>query len=195
MSTKRPQMRHPLGILGCALAFALSVAAIHPLTAATWMDTMSGAIDQAVSNYWKPNIVVALGTFTYGHDNLASPFSGWLDDTLRSVLSRTKSVRLFDENAAAAMDPAFRQAYEGLFKSAKVDGIIHGDFVEAENGVRLHFDLTGLSDGTLIGAGDVLIPRFSLPFGIAVRPGEQAILAQAGLASIAGGASRAAPRV
>ncbi|HUX39560.1 MAG TPA: hypothetical protein VMV83_00215 [Rectinemataceae bacterium] len=112
-------------IAAVAILLATVVASPPRLAADSWNDELASALDQAAANYWNPSILVALGTFTYAHEELASPFSRWLIDDLHGIIPRTKSLRLFDREAAAAMDPAFRQSYAALFDSAKVDAILY----------------------------------------------------------------------
>jgi len=171
--------------LAVASFFAAAFAFPFSLAAQSWNDELAGALDRAVANYYNPSVLVVLGTFTYAHEELASPFSRWLGDELHGLIPHTKSLRLFDKDAAAAMDPAFRQTYAALFDKAKVDAILYGRFFDEGGGVRVHFELTGLFDGSLIGATDLLIPRAALPRGISIRPGEGTVAARAQLASIA----------
>ena len=167
-----------------AIVFAAVVLFPPHVSADSWNDELAVALDKAAANYYNPDLLIVLGTFTYAHEDLSSPFSRWLADELHGLIPRTKSLRLFDKEAAAAMDPALRQTYAALFASAKVDAILYGRFFEVAGGLRVQFELTGLSDGALIGAGEVFVPRSALPAGLGIRPGEGTVAAKAALALI-----------
>ena len=152
--------------------------------AEAWDVAFVASLDKAASNYWNPSLLVVLGTFTYDHEDLASPFSRWLIDDLHSLLPRTKALRLFDKAAAAAMDPDLREAYSALFSEGKVDAILYGRFFEEGRAVRVHYELTGLSDGALVGAGDILVPRSELPEGLEVAPPREARKVRVELSSL-----------
>ncbi len=149
-----------------------------------FVNELGSALDKAVSNYWKPSVLVVLGTFTWRNDELASPFSRWLEDGIRATIPRTRNLRLLDARAAAAMDPALRNTYAELFASAQVDAILYGRFFDEGSAVRVHLDLTGLSDGALIGSTQIVVPLSSLPSGLGIRPDRKVAVALADLLHI-----------
>ncbi len=140
---------------------------------------LAGELDRMASAHYLPTVTATFGTFTYAYDGLPSPFARWLEDRLADAAARSTRVRLLNCSAAAAMDPAFRKVYEGVFKSKDIGALLHGRYFDEGNVVRARLELTGLSDGILIGSAELRIPKGSIPAGIAIDPSKAAqILAE-----------------
>lgn len=104
-----------------------------PLSVEYWNYQLSININNAVENYWKPPVVVVLGTFTHRNEALPSPFLRWLTNDLRAIIPQTKSLRLLTQ-ASAAMATASRQAFAGLFDKGNVDAILYRQFSDGTLG-------------------------------------------------------------
>jgi hypothetical protein len=168
-----------------AAALLSALLAAAPCVAAEpWAAGLPAALDSMASGYWQPSLKAAFGTFTYGYGELASPFSLFVEERLGEAMVSSKSLRLFNKAAASAMDPAFRAVYGDLFKSEGVDALLAGRFFDEGEAVRLHLELTGLSDGVLIGALDLSIPKSAVPAGLAIAPPQAASAAQSSLSAL-----------
>ncbi|MCX7025306.1 MAG: DUF4384 domain-containing protein [Spirochaetes bacterium] len=153
-------------------------------SAQDWAVSLPGTLDRMASSYYLPTVNAAFGTFTFAYTELSSPFSRWFEERLADAAARSRNVKLFNKAAAAAMDPAFRAVYADLFASNEVGALLHGRYYEENDGVRVRIELTGLSDGILIGTAEFRIPKRDIPAGLPVDPGKAAEAAAASLASI-----------
>jgi hypothetical protein len=183
-----------------ALLAALSLSAlvlVLPGVAAA-QSLESGAVaglDSMSANAWQPTLLTAFGTFTYADTGLPSPFSRYLEDGLKSAIPKSARIRLFNRSVAAAMDPAFRQAYGDFFKSNAVDALLSGRYYLEGGNVRARLELTGLSDGVLMGTADLRIPRSSLPEDCAVDPSAVATTTASNLSGISADSGKGELRV
>ncbi len=130
-------------------------------------------LDSLVANYWQPTVTAAFGTFTYSYGDLPSPFSRWLEDELGTAVSKSGKLKLFNRSAAAAMDPNFKTVYGDFFSKTGVDALLAGHFAQEGNDVKIHLELTSLTDGTLIGTTDVQVPTALVPSGLQIKPTPQ----------------------
>lgn len=147
------------------------------------------------ANAWQPSLLTAFGTFTYADTGLPSPFSRYLEDSLKSAIPKSSRIRLFNRSVAAAMDPAFRAAYGDFFKTNNVDALLSGRYYLENGEVRTRLELTGLSDGILIGTIDLKVPCSSLPQDLAVDPSAAAAATASSLAGIAADSGKGELRV
>jgi hypothetical protein len=127
-------------------------------------------LDAMSANAWQTSLLTAFGTFTYAETGLPSPFSRYLEDELAVAISRSSRLKLFNRSVASAMDPAFRAIYGDFFKTNSVDALLSGRYYLEGRSVRARLELTGLSDGVLVGALDVAVPLSALPSGLSVDP-------------------------
>jgi hypothetical protein len=130
-------------------------------------------LDALVSGYWQPTVTAAFGTFTWDYTDLPSPFSRWFEDELGSAVLKTGRLKLFNRSAAAAMDPSFKAIYGDFFTKTGIDALLAGRFNIEGAGVKVHLELTGLSDGILIGTTDVRVSLAALPSGLDIEPRRQ----------------------
>lgn len=158
-------LRMLAGFIALLSSFALSAQSLE----AKLPDTL----DALAKNYWQPTVTAAFGTFTYSYGDLPSPFSRWLEDELGSAISKSGNLKLFNRSAAAAMDPSFKSVYGDFFTKTGVDALLAGHFDVEGNAVKVRLELTGLSDRTLIGTTDLLVPVSSLPPGLQIQPSLQ----------------------
>lgn len=143
----------------------------HSTSAAQSLDAgFPAQLDDLAAKYWQPSLKVAFGTFTYADTNLPTPFSRWLEEGLAVSITRCSRLQLFNRAAAAAMDPAFRSIYGDFFKSNSVDALLSGRYYDEGESVRTRLELTGLSDGVLIGTVDVRVPKAALSPDLEVGP-------------------------
>ena len=149
-----------------------------------WEASVPPALDKLTEKYYKPSILVAFGTFTFAETDIASPFSRWLEGDLAAAVAKSSRVQLFNKAAAAAMDPAFRKIYGDFFATNSVDALLSGRYYDEGKAVRVHTELTGLSDGVLIGTEDFIIPVSSIPRDISIGPTKEALSAANNLGGI-----------
>ena len=174
------------------LAFSLALVLILApgtqtrIQAQAWDASLPASLDKLTADYFQPSLQTAFGTFTYAYTDLPTTFSRWFEESLAGAISKTKNLKLFNRAAAAAMDPAFKAIYEDFFKNNAVDGLLYGRYFEEGEVVRAHVELTGLSDGSLIGSLDLVIPRRALPGGVNVAPAPPAVAMAADLTNIVG---------
>ena len=135
-----------------------------------WDSKVPATLDSLVANYSKPYLQTAFGTFTYAYQDLPTPFSRWLEESLAASIAKCANLKLFNREAAAAMDPAFRSIYGDYFKTNGVDALLAGRYFDEGETVRAHLELTSLSDGILVGTVDLTIPKATLPEGLQVEP-------------------------
>ncbi|MBU0934957.1 MAG: DUF4384 domain-containing protein [Spirochaetes bacterium] len=127
-------------------------------------------LDTMADRHYMPMVNAAFGTFTWEYSDLPTPFARWLEDSLLAATSRTKRVALINRNAAAAMDPAFRQQYEQFFLETGTDALLHGRYFLEGDQVRVRLELTDLNTAGLIGTADWYVPLPQVPAYAAVRP-------------------------
>ncbi|HET7838851.1 MAG TPA: DUF4384 domain-containing protein, partial [Rectinemataceae bacterium] len=169
------------------LAILVALLAILPIGAQTWDAGLPAQLDALAERHWQPSLQTALGTFTYAYSGLATPFSRFLEEGLAASIGRSARLRLFNRAAAAAMDPAFRAVYADLFKTGGVDALLSGRYFDEGDSVRAHLELTGLSDGVLVGTADIGIPKKAIPQGLAVAPSGSSLETASSLGSLLGG--------
>jgi hypothetical protein len=163
---------------------ALLLACGAALSAQDWTAELPAAMDRMASSYCYPTVSAAFGSFTYEYTELSSPFARWLEDRLADGAAHSKTVRLVNSSAAAAMDPAFKAVYGDLFKAHDIGALLHGEYFDEGDSVRIRMELTGLSDGVLIGAAEFKLPRTAVPRGIGVVPDAAAAAASSSLETI-----------
>jgi hypothetical protein len=175
------------GIAFIAFAFAPS---------AQSLDTdITASLDKLSAKAWQTSLLTAFGTFTYMDSALPSPFSRYLEDDLKSAMTQSSHFRLFNKSVAAAMDPAFRAEYEDFFKSNSVDALLAGRYYIEGSVVRARLELTGLSDGVLIGTLDLKFPRSSIPPDITIDPSPAALATASSIFSLAPDSGRGSLKV
>ena len=140
------------------------------LSAQAWDSTLPASLDRLSAKAWQDSLLTAFGSFTYADSALPSPFSRYLEDGLKTGITESRRLRLFNKSVAAAMDPAFREIYGDFFKNNAVDALLSGRYYLDGQSVRLRLELTGLSDGVLLGTLDLRIPRSALPSDLAIDP-------------------------
>jgi hypothetical protein len=128
------------------------------------------SLDALVAGNWQPNVTAAFGTFTCGYTDIPSPFSRWLEEELAWAVSKSGRLKLFNRSAAAAMDPALKGIYGDFFEKNGVDALLAGCFMVEGTSVKARLELTGLSDGLLIGTTDVHVSLPSLPPSLDIEP-------------------------
>lgn len=141
-----------------------------PSLAQSWDATLPGVLDGVAASYWQPSVQAAFGTFTFAYTELPSGFSRWLEESLAGAIAKSTRLRLFNRQAAAAMDPAFKAMYGDFFEKNGVDALLYGRYFDEGEVVRARIELTGLSDGVLIGTTEVRIPKTALPRGLEIQP-------------------------
>jgi hypothetical protein len=169
MISKERKMMETRRMAPFALALALTALAAGS-GAQSWDAGLPATLDKIVADYWQPNLLTAFGDFTFEDSRLPSPFSRYLEEALASAIPRTKSLRLFNKAAAAAMDPAFRKVYGEFFETNGVDALLFGRYYDEGSSVRVRLEITGLSDGVLIGTVDLTAPKSSIPARYPVSP-------------------------
>lgn len=175
--------------LGLALVLGLSSIGLFATGLPAGGDSPSAKelpakLDAMSANAWQVSLLTAFGTFTYEDTGLASPFSRYLEDELTAAISQSSRLRLFNRNVAAAMDESFRAVYGDFFKNNSVDALLSGRYYVEGRNVRTRLELTGLSDGVLLGTADFTIPRSSVPEGLAIGPSAVASATASSLGSI-----------
>jgi hypothetical protein len=112
-----------------------------------------------------------------------------------SAIPKTSRLKLFNRSVAAAMDPAFREVYGDFFKKNSVDALLSGRYYLEGGTVRARLELTGLSDGVLIGTFDFKIPQSSIPPEIAVDPSAAATATASSISGLSADSGKGALRV
>ena len=145
------------------LVFAVTlIALIIPCTAQT-PSALSRVLDSLAEGYYMPTIRAAYGTFTYEYTGLPTPFSRWLEDRLTEAAPKSSRVGILNRNAAAALDPAFKETYGSFLRETGAEALLHGTFFQEDGGIRVRLELTDLSSGTLLGAADWRIESREIP--------------------------------
>ena len=156
--------------LSALALFVWAGLSISAATAQSWDAELPSSLDKLAAASWQPKLLTAFGTFTYADSLLPSPFSRYLEERLSTAIVKSDRIRLFNKSAAAAMDPAFRSVYGDFFATNGVDDLLSGRYYDEGSQVRAHLELTGLSDGVLVGTMDLSFPKASIPKGSAVIP-------------------------
>ncbi len=152
-----------------AVPFVLILVVTHGLAAA--QDTaIAASLDAAASGYYLPSVRAVFGTFTYEYSDLPTPFSRWVEDRLLLASSNSTRVRMLNRNAAAALDPVLKASYGKFIEETGAEALLSGRFFVEGDSVRVRFELTELSSGTLIGAGDWKVPGSAVPSYASVKP-------------------------
>jgi len=128
------------------------------------------SMDSAASNYYLPSVRAAFGTFTYEYSDLPTPFSRWVQDRFLLASTGSKHVQVLNRNAAAALDPVLKASYGQFLQETGAEALLSGRFFIEGESVRVMFELTELSSGTLIGAGDWFVPLAAVPPYASVAP-------------------------
>jgi len=170
---------------GPYFAIAMLSALMGSSAAQSWDAQLPASLDRLSANAWQPSLLTAFGTFTYADTALPSPFSRFLEDGLKSAMTRCTRLRLFNKSVASAMDPAFRAIYGDFFRNNSVDALLSGRYYDEGPEVRARLELTGLSDGALIGTLDVSIPKSAIPSDAAVDPSAAASVTASSIDSLA----------
>jgi len=147
---------------------------------------LARTLDSAASAYYLPGVRAAFGTFTYEFSDLPTPFSRWLEDRLLLAASKTSRVTVLNRNAAAALDPVLKDTYGAFLRETGADALLSGRYFMEGERVRVRIELTELSSGTLIGAGDWVAPLASIPDYASVRPSSSATERAKELSSLSG---------
>lgn len=127
-------------------------------------------LDGAAAEYYLPTVRAVFGTFTWEYSDLPTPFSRWAEDRLLLAASRSSKVKLLNRNAAVALDPVLKDSYGQFIKDTGAEALLSGRFFQEADKVRVRLELTELSSGTLIGAGDWVIQASAIPAYASVRP-------------------------
>lgn len=133
-------------------------------------ETLPRLLDHMLDNHYLPSALVAMGSFTYGNLQLPTPFARWFEDEVRSALSRTSRMKLFDRHVAAAMNPEIRALYGEFFGKDRADSILYGTYQIEGTRVRVMLALTDLSTGVLIAQTHYDVPRTAIPSNIEIQP-------------------------
>jgi hypothetical protein len=168
-----------------AIAIVLSVAGMALAPAQSWDAGLPAALDKIVADYWQPNLLTAFGDFTFEDSKLPSPFARYLEEDLASAIPKTKGLRLFNKAAAAAMDPAFRKVYGDFFETNGVDALLYGRYYDEGSTVRVRLEITGLSDGVLIGTAELRAPKSAIPARYPISPTQATQSVAASLGALA----------
>ncbi len=146
-------------------------------------------LDRAAAEYYLPAVRAVFGTFTYEYTDLPTPFSRWVEDRLLLAASRASRVKVLNRNAAAALDPVLKASYGDFLRETGAEALLSGRFFHEGERIRVALLLTELSSGTLIGAGDWLVPVSEVPAYAPVRPAGGAVERARELARLSGAAS------
>jgi hypothetical protein len=163
--------------------------------AQSWDANLPAELDRLGANAWQPSLLTAFGSFTYADSALPSPFSRYVEDGLKAAITRSSHLKLFNKSVAAAMDPAFRNLYGEFFRTNAVDALLSGRYYLQGQNVNLRLELTGLSDGILLGTLDLSIPRSGIPPDLAVDPSAAATATASSLGSLSSDSGKGALRV
>ena len=147
---------------------------------------LAKALDAAASGYYLPELRAAFGTFTYEYSGLPTPFSRWVEDRALLAAAGSSRVRVLNRNAAAAMDPVLGSTYADFIRETGAEAMLSGRFFDEGGRARVRFELTELSSGTLIGAGDWYVPASANPAYASVRPASGAVDRARELARLSG---------
>ncbi len=131
---------------------------------------LAKALDAAASGYYLLEVRAAFGTFTYEYSGLPTPFSRWVEDRALLAAAGSSRVRVLNRNAAAAMDPVLGATYADFIRETGAEALLSGRFFDEGGKARVRFELTELSSGILIGAGDWYVPAQAIPAYASVRP-------------------------
>lgn len=131
---------------------------------------IAASLDVAASDYYLPSVRAVFGTFTYEYSDLPTPFSRWVEDRLILASSGSSRVRMLNRNAAAALDPVLKESFGKFIMETGAEALLSGRFFIEGDSVRVRFELTELSSGTLIGAGDWKVPGSAVPAYASVKP-------------------------
>lgn len=170
MGAYNAKPRQPTEPIKRTLLCAFFVAALLPSVALAQDRGLVAAIDALAENHYLPILTVALGTFSYDHSNLPTPFSRWLEDRIMQSASLYRRVKLVDRRAAAAMDPAFQALYAEFFKTTGTQALLYGRYYLEGGDVKVELRLSDLATATLVGSATLIIARASVPSGISVEP-------------------------
>lgn len=153
----------------CAIffAFIVLVAIVQTYAQDTGIIT---SLDAAASSYYLPSVRAVFGTFTYEYSDLPTPFSRWVEDRLLLASSGSSRVKLLNRNAAAALDPVLKASYGKFIEETGAEALLSGRYFIEGDYVRVRFELTELSSGTLIGAGDWKVSIVAIPAYAYVKP-------------------------
>lgn len=132
-------------------------------------------LDQLAEQYHLPSLRAAFGTFTFEYSDLATPFALWIEDSISEAASRSARVRILNRNAAAALDPAFRDVYSEFLKQTGSEALLHGRYFQESRNIRVRLELTDLATGTLLGVADWRIPSSRVPSYASVAPTREAL--------------------
>ncbi len=147
---------------------------------------LARTLDSAASAYYLPGVRAAFGTFTFEYSDLPTPFSRWLEDRLFLAASKSSRVTVLNRNAAAALDPVLKETYGAFLRETGAEAVLSGRYFIEGDRVRVRIELTDLSSGTLIGAGDWMVSLASLPEYASVRPSSGAAERAKELSSLSG---------
>jgi hypothetical protein len=177
--------------------FAIALVALSlSVSGQSWDSVLTPAsLDKLSATAWQPSLLTAFGTFTYADSALPSPFSRYLEDGLKSAMTQSSHLKLFNKSVAAAMDPAFRAEYGDFFKNNSVDALLAGRYYIEGSVVRARLELTGLSDGVLIGTLDLKFPRSAIPQEVAVDPSAAASATASSISSLASDSGKGSLKV
>ena len=167
-----------------AAAILLSSLLLPAALSQSWDASLSASLDKMAEDYYQPVVQTVFGTFTFAYSSLPSPFARWLEESLGAAITRTSRLKLLNRAAAAAMDPAFAKEYGAFFAQAEGGALLHGTYFDEGDTVRVRLELTGISDRTLIGVGELRVPRKAIPQGIAVDPSKAIVQAAEDLGSL-----------
>jgi len=116
------------------------------------------------------NLTAVFGNFTYGESGLAGPFSRFLEEQLAQAVIESPYFDRVVLDALDNLDPAFLQAFGGVFRLEQADSLIRGTYSEREGRVAVALEVISLTDGTLVGKKTVAFERALLPAQAALRP-------------------------
>lgn len=165
------------------LAIAL-LASAYAAMAQSWEAELPASLDRISAKAWQPSLLTAFGTFTYADSSLPSPFSRYLEDGLKTGITQSSRLKLFNKSVAAAMDPAFRAVYGDFFKDNAVDALLSGRYYVEGPTIRARLELTDLTNGVLIGTLDLRLPKSAIPREVAVDPSSTAAAIASSIGSL-----------
>jgi hypothetical protein len=183
---------------GNSLACAVLLALFSTLAAGaqSWDAGLGSELDKMSANAWQPSLLTAFGTFTYADTGLPSPFSRYLEDGLKASFPKSKRLKLFNKSVAAAMDPAFRSAYGDFFQgNTNVDALLSGRYYVEGQALRARLELTGFSDGVLIGTADLRMPLASIPPEATIDPSAEVLATASSIGKLASDSGKGALKV
>ena len=152
------------GALFPAAARAQSAAPPHVLEAAASLERMA-------RGQHRPVLSVAFGSFTYEYSGIGGSFSRHLEEVLSDAITRTGGrVSFFVLNALSNLDPAFKEAFGGLFNLEGVQAVLSGAYFDAGDSVRIELKIVDFADGSLVGREEVRIPKSAIPPSVSLLP-------------------------